>query len=148
MGQVIGFQGAWGLLVMLFIVFPVLYMLPGADNGHMEDVFDTLAMLASNPQLVGMYCLYIFSCGTYNMAGIKVTGALSAVHRVMIEALRTCVLWVFGITVHHFSPLSPFGEALNSFSILEVFGFLLLIKGQAVYKSVWKYKCFQYPEPE
>jgi len=143
--QVIGFQGVWGLLVMLLVVFPLMYMLPGEDNGHLEDTFDTLAMLASNPHLVGMFCLYILSCGTYNVAGIRVTGKLSAVHRVMIEALRTCILWVFGVTVHHYEPLSPFGEALNNFSIVEVLGFLMLIKGQAVYKKLWKYRCFEYP---
>jgi hypothetical protein len=32
--------------------------------------------------------IYLFSCGTFNITGIAVTGALSAVHRMMLDASR------------------------------------------------------------
>lgn len=35
--------------------------------------------------------IYLFSCGTFNITGIAVTGALSAVHRMMLDASRTCL---------------------------------------------------------
>ena len=33
--------------------------------------------------------IYLFSCGTFNITGIAVTGALSAVHRMMLDASRS-----------------------------------------------------------
>eukprot|EP00435_Cladocopium_sp_Y103_P047737 s2372_g14.t1 len=51
--------------------------------------------------LFSLILLYTFSCATYNISGIAVTGALSAVHRVMLEALRTLIVWAFGLWVHY-----------------------------------------------
>merc|ERR1719203_1043944 len=119
---------------MLIVAFPILTMVPGADFGNMlENEWDTMAMLQSNQTLVSLILVYTFSCATYNMAGIAVTGALSAVHRVMLEAMRTSIVWGFGLFVHYgISSEYSFGEALTPYSWLEVLGFFVLIFGQAV----------------
>merc|ERR1719277_780810 len=132
---------------MLMIVFPVLYAIPGNDNGHMEDELDSFAMLRSSVPLLIMILVYTFSCCTYNMSGIAVTGALSAVHRVMLEAFRTSIVWVFGLIVHYyFDPASPFGEAWTPYSWIEVLGFIVLMLGQAVYGEMVKIPGLAYPE--
>merc|ERR1712039_119160 len=132
---------------MLMIVFPVLYAIPGNDNGHLEDELDSFAMLRSSAPLFSMILVYTFSCATYNMAGIAVTGALSAVHRVMLEAFRTSIVWIFGLTVHYcFDPASPFGEAWTPYSWMEVVGFGVLMLGQAVYGEMIRVPGLTYPE--
>lgn len=144
--QIVGFEGIWGGLIMLIVVFPLLLWLPGSDHGHLEDEREAWSMVTSNPALLSTICIYTFSCAVYNMAGIAVTGALSAVHRVMLEAFRTSIVWIFGLSVHYFHDRrSPFGEAWTPWSWLEVCGFMVLMLGQAVYGEMLRLPCFTYP---
>eukprot|EP00932_Pfiesteria_piscicida_P020437 SRR837773.7243.p2 GENE.SRR837773.7243~~SRR837773.7243.p2 ORF type:complete len:434 (+),score=171.34 SRR837773.7243:138-1304(+) len=144
--QIVGFEGVWGGLIMLVIVFPLLLWLPGADHGHLEDEREAWSMVTSNPTLFSVIVVYTFSCATYNISGIAVTGALSAVHRVMLEAFRTSIVWIFGLSVHYFyDSRSKFGEAWTPWSWLEVCGFLVLMLGQAVYGEMLQLPCFTYP---
>lgn len=145
--QIVGFEGIWGGLVMLSVAFPVLAFLPGGDNGSLENEWDTLTMLRSNQTLVSLMLVYTFSCATYNMAGIAVTGALSAVHRVMLEAFRTSIVWGFGLFVHYgLGPEYSFGEAITPYSGLEVLGFVVLMLGQAIYGPLIKLPFLRYAE--
>eukprot|EP00439_Symbiodinium_sp_Y106_P034613 s6177_g4.t1 len=138
--QVVGFEGVWGALAMLVFVFPTLYMLPGQDHGHAEDEVNAYELLRINSMLTALMGLYIFSCATYNISGIAVTGALSAVHRVMIEALRTLIVWAFGLSIHYLvDPKSALGE---------VAGFLLLVIGQVIYGAMVKIPRLYYPPSE
>lgn len=147
--QIVGFEGFWGTLIMLVVAFPLLYYLPGVDRGHLEDEPDAFSMVASDKALLVMIMVYMFSCMTYNMSGIAVTGALSAVHRVMLEAFRTSIVWIFGLAVHYYyDPLSKFGEEWTDWSWLEVCGFIILMLGQAVFGEMIRIPGLKYPEPE
>jgi protein-S-isoprenylcysteine O-methyltransferase Ste14 len=144
--QIIGWEGIWGSLMMLGIVYPVLWILPGQDHGHQEDLPDTFVMLSNNPQLFVCFMVYLFSCATFNATGIAVTGALSAVHRMMLDASRTTVIWGFGLIVHYYyDPSSPFGEQWTVYSPLQMLGFLVLVVGQATYGAVVRWPGFNYP---
>lgn len=145
--QIIGFEGAWGSVMMLVVAFPLFYLLPGQDGGRFEDEQDTLAMIGNSSPLLSALLLFAFSCLTYNMAGISVTGALSAVHRVMLEAFRTCVVWAFGLTVHYcYDSNSKFGEVWTPYSPLEVGGFVCIVLGQAIYGVMIRVPGLTYPE--
>lgn len=72
--QIVGFEGMWGTLLMVLVVYPALYLLPGSDHGSQESLADTFVMVGNNPQLLVVVLLYVFSCGTYNVTGIAVTG--------------------------------------------------------------------------
>jgi drug/metabolite transporter (DMT)-like permease len=144
--EIIGYEGMWGLILMIVIAFPVLWLLKGSDCGHMEDPFDSLAMIYNSPKLLGMVLLYIFSCATYNVTGIAVTGSLSAVHRTMLEASRTSLIWVFGLTVHYYvDDKSLFGETWTPYSWLQLLGFVVLMVGQSVYGEMLKVPWLNYP---
>jgi drug/metabolite transporter (DMT)-like permease len=144
--QIIGWEGIWGSLMMFVIVYPILWLMPGQDHGHQEDLPDTFVMLSNNPQLFVCFMVYLFSCATFNATGIAVTGALSAVHRQMLDASRTTVIWAFGLVVHSYDPTSPFGEQWTVYSPLQLLGFLVLVVGQATYGQVVKWPGFAYPE--
>jgi len=133
--QVVGYEGVWGTILMICIVFPVNYFLPGEDNGSNENAYDTYLMLCNNHRLLCLICLYIFSCSTYNIAGMMVTGSLSAVHRTMLEASRTMVIWALNLFVHYFvDPTAVgFGEAWTPYSYIQLAGFVVVIFGQTVY---------------
>jgi len=144
--QIIGWEGIWGTAMMLLIVYPLLYVLPGSDHGHQEDVIDTFTMVKNNGHLCLLVIVYLISCGSFNASGIAVTGALSATHRMMMDASRTCVIWFFGLYVHYrVDPSSPYGEAWTSWSPLQLVGFLILVGGQAIYGQIFSVKGFTYP---
>lgn len=146
--KIIGYEGVWGLLMMTVIIFPLLWILPGNDGGRQEDPIDALYMIRNSSGLVLVISLYLFSCATYNVTGIAVTGALSAVHRTMLEASRTCIIWVFGLAVHCIDENSPFGEFLTPYSWLQLLGFVVLLFGQAVYGEMVKLPFLTYPPSE
>jgi len=145
--QVVGLEGMWGTLIMIVVVYPLLWVIPGSDVGHQEDPFDTYALLANSPVLLSVVLLFQFSCGTFNATGIAITQSLSGVHRMMLDASRTVLIWAFGLAVHSWSPASPFGEEWTAYSYLQLVGFAVLVSGQAVYGEVLRVPCFTYPPP-
>ncbi|OQS08022.1 Drug/Metabolite Transporter (DMT) Superfamily [Thraustotheca clavata] len=48
---VIGMEGIWGSLLMLLVVLPLAYAIPGGDNGHLEDFFDSFVMMQNSADL-------------------------------------------------------------------------------------------------
>jgi len=146
--QIVGWEGAWGTLIMIVIVYPLLYTIPGDDHGHLEDVYDTFVMVKNSTPLLILVLVYLFSCGTFNASGIAVTGALTAVHRMMLDASRTMVIWAFGLAVGHISPSSPFGEQWTPYSYLQLVGFVILVLGQGIYGEIIKVPGIWYPPPQ
>jgi drug/metabolite transporter (DMT)-like permease len=147
--QIIGFEGFWGTLLMIGVVYPVLYSIPGHDCGHLEDPFDTLTMIGNSRPLICMVCLYLFSCGTFNATGIAVTQVLTGVHRMQLDASRTILIWGFGLFVHYgVDPDSPFGEVWTSYSYLQLVGFAILVSGQATYGGLLRWPGVRYPPEE
>mmetsp|Transcript_13857 Transcript_13857/g.36635 ORF Transcript_13857/g.36635 Transcript_13857/m.36635 type:complete len:417 (+) Transcript_13857:2-1252(+) len=142
--QIVGFEGMWGGMMTLGLL-AVFYCAPGEDHGSFEDSVDTAYLILGNGPLAVCTLVYLFSCSTYNIAGIAVTGALTAVHRVMIEALRTAVVWGVGLAVHSVNPESRLGEAWTDYSLLEVAGFVTIILGQAIYGAMLRVPGLRYP---
>ena len=147
--QIICFEGLWGCLIMVCIAFPVLYVLPGRDRGHMESVRDSVAMVHSSALLAAAVAANLLSCTFVNMAAIAVTGVLSGLHRLMLGALRTLAVWVLGLWWHHgVDSSSPLGEAWTSFIWLEVRSFVVLVLGQTVFGGMLRVPGLQYPVPD
>mmetsp|Transcript_24472 Transcript_24472/g.44985 ORF Transcript_24472/g.44985 Transcript_24472/m.44985 type:complete len:198 (-) Transcript_24472:120-713(-) len=145
--EVVCWEGIWGTLMMVVVVYPLLWIIPGKDHGHLEDFTDTIAMLQNSMPLCGLVALYLFSCGAYNASGMAVTGALSGTHRVMMDASRTSVIWIFGLTVHILDENSALGERWTGYSYLQLFGFIILLSGQAIYGSFLRIPKLYYPPP-
>eukprot|EP00927_Polykrikos_kofoidii_P050463 TRINITY_DN4437_c0_g1_i1.p1 TRINITY_DN4437_c0_g1~~TRINITY_DN4437_c0_g1_i1.p1 ORF type:complete len:431 (-),score=59.28 TRINITY_DN4437_c0_g1_i1:164-1345(-) len=146
---VVGWEGVWGIVMMIVVLFPVLYLLPGDDRGHLEDSFDTVVMLTNSGSLLGVVLTYLFSCATFNATGIAVTHALSGVHRMMLDASRTLVIWAFGLAVTYcYDENSKFGEVWNDYCYIQLVGFFVLVCGQAVYGNVLRVPFCEYPEEE
>lgn len=146
--EIIGYEGFWGIAMMLLVGYPLLWVLPGDDDGHVEDPFDTIVMIQNNGWLLLCFCTYLCSCATLNATGIAVTGALSGTMRMMLDALRTLGIWAFFLLVHLVDPTSPFGEKFTAWSWLQLAGFAVLVVGQAVYGEVLKLSFLSYPKAD
>merc|ERR1740121_648299 len=133
--QIVGFEGVWGGLIMIPLL-AAFFFAPGNDHGRFEDAPDAGAQLVGSGGLFGFMLIYVFSCFASNIAGIQVTGALSSVHRAMLDALRAAFLWGYALEVHGVRPDSELGEAWTEYSPLELAGFVMIVLGHLVYGTV------------
>jgi len=134
---IVGMEGVWGVIAVFAFIFPIVERLPGDDaGGCMESLSNDVAMVHNSPELQKVVMVYLVSVFTYNIAGMMVTYALSAVHRTMLEASRTAVVWVIGLTIHAVYPSSSYGETWNRWSFLQLLGFVLLVLGQGTYAEL------------
>ena len=75
------------LLVMLCVVLPTVYHLPGADGqGVHENAIDAAVMVANSGTLAALVGAYWVSISFFNFASLSVTKHLSAVHRTLVDA--------------------------------------------------------------
>lgn len=135
--QVVGMEGFFGIIFMSAIVLPVLYYIPGDQNHHSyENSLDALVMIKNDAKLLIMSLLYICSISFYNFFGLAVTKSLTAVHRTLIDALRTIVVWLVDLFIHYVFH-EGFGEAWDKrYGIFQVDGFLFLLLGTALYNQL------------
>mmetsp|Transcript_2785 Transcript_2785/g.6407 ORF Transcript_2785/g.6407 Transcript_2785/m.6407 type:complete len:359 (+) Transcript_2785:210-1286(+) len=142
---IVGFEGMWGVIGMA-VLYAILPYIPGNDNGKMEDMGDTVVMIENNTQLVKVIGVYIFSVFTYNIVGMYVTASLSAVHRSMLEASRTAIIWAIDLTINYTTSGNDFGEKwVNPWSFVQLGGFVLLVLGQSIYSQILIVPGFTYP---
>merc|ERR1712032_907366 len=90
--QIVGYEGLWGLIEFFVVCFPLMQALPGSDNGHFEDSYESFEQLAKSPELQLTVLVYIFSCSSLNISSVMVTYSFNAIHRTMLEASRTSVI--------------------------------------------------------
>merc|ERR550537_1681457 len=102
-------------------------------------------MLHHSSNLSLAWFLLFLSCLIYNLSGILITSYLSAVHRVIIEAMRTLVVWFVAVIVYNVDKESGFGEALTPYSGLEALGFAVVFLGQLLYGAIIKVPGLTYP---
>ncbi|XP_073242881.1 solute carrier family 35 member F6-like [Porites lutea] len=135
--QVVGMEGFFGIIFMSAIVLPVLYYIPGDQNHHSyENSLDALLMIKNDTKLLIMSLLYICSISFYNFFGLAVTKSLTAVHRTLIDALRTIVVWLVDLFIYYVFH-EGFGEAWDKrYGIFQVDGFLFLLLGTALYNQL------------
>merc|ERR1740138_1877740 len=134
---------------MVFFVLPLVYILPGSDAGSWENTIDSFTMLYNSGQLLFAWSLLFASCLIYNLSGIMITQYLTAVHRVICEAMRTLFVWVCALFVYYcIDASSGFGEALTPGSKYQALGFGIVFVGQLLYGAVVRVPGLEYPPPE
>ncbi|CAH1263583.1 SLC35F6 [Branchiostoma lanceolatum] len=135
--QVVGMEGTFGVFFMVALVLPVLYFIPGDQpGGRYENSIDALYQIYNSPGLLVFCLLYLFSIAFYNYFGLAVTKSLTAVHRTLIDACRTIMVWLVSLFIHY-AVSKDFGEPWdNTYGILQVDGFFFLMIGTALYNEL------------
>jgi len=67
----------------------------------------------------------VISIAFFNFFGISVTKAMSATHRMVLDSVRTMVIWAFSLLV-----------AWQEFNYFQVLGFTVLLAGTFVYNEI------------
>uniref|UniRef100_A0A7S1I053 EamA domain-containing protein n=2 Tax=Eutreptiella gymnastica TaxID=73025 RepID=A0A7S1I053_9EUGL len=139
-----GYEGVWGSLVCLAVVLPLFQWLPGPDDGHLEDSVDSIYMLQHSNQLLAAQAVNVISVLGYNIFGLIVIQDFTAMHRVIMEASRSLLVWMTDLTIFYVITDGRFGEGWVWTSWIQLAGFIILLLGTCTYN--WLTLSGQVPE--
>jgi len=144
--RVVGFEGLWGTLLMIFVACPIAYVVPGSDysgmkHNSLENTIDSFICLASSKSLIIAVLLFCAAVFLYNCYGMLITDSFSAINRTIFEAVRTAVVWIVSLVIQAIKPGSPYGELWDKYSFLELAGFILLFISSLIYNGIIKLPC-------
>ncbi|KAJ5069341.1 solute carrier family 35 member f6 [Anaeramoeba ignava] len=118
--RTVGSEGVWGILEMVLLALPIVYFIPGSDSGdHYENSLDSVVMMGQNALLLFFVLFYWISIAFYNAFSLSFAKQLSS----------SCSLESWS---------SSFGEKLTLWSLLQAFGFLMVILGTILHNHLWK----------
>ncbi|UMM18605.1 hypothetical protein L5515_014591 [Caenorhabditis briggsae] len=126
----VGLEGLFGMITLSILMVPFYYIhVPKTfstnPEGRLEDVFYAWQEIKEEPTIALALLGTVISIAFFNFAGVSVTKELSATTRMVLDSIRTLVIWVVSI------PL--FGE---QFIAIQLSGFAMLILGTLIYNDV------------
>jgi len=131
----IGMEGLWGSIVCLFVLYPMVYMMPGDDHGSYENPWNTYALLCNSGPLQSLFALYFFSIFAYNALAVLVTFMLNSVWHAILDNFRPITVWGTDLFIFYFLGSLGMGEAWTVWSWLQMLGMFVLLYGTAVYNA-------------
>ncbi|XP_077989961.1 solute carrier family 35 member F6-like [Glandiceps talaboti] len=122
--------GFFGFMFLSLLLIPFYYINAGDlrldSPGHrLEDAIDAFYQMANNHLLILAFLGNMVSIAFFNFAGISVTKEISATTRMVLDSVRTVVIWGISCLLRW-----------ENFLALEVLGFVLLICGQCIYNDI------------
>jgi len=132
--EAVGWEGIWGV-GFLGIALVAMYFVPfGADlcEGHacVENSLHALREMSVSPALVAAVLGNVVSIAFFNFFGVSVTQSMSATHRMVLDSLRTLVIWLFSLYLQW-----------QVFDKIQVIGFSVLLAGTLVYNEIVRVPC-------
>ncbi|XP_063704025.1 solute carrier family 35 member F6 [Culicoides brevitarsis] len=129
--QAVGWEGVFGFCMISCLLVPFYFIhvpAPFSANAHgvLEDLPDALCQIANNPLLIVAITGTILSIATFNFAGISVTKEISATTRMVLDSVRTFVIWMVSLAI-------GWQKEVHG---LEVAGFCSLIFGLFMYNGI------------
>ena len=128
--QAVGWEGTFGFLTLATLLIPFYFIYVGPDFGHnprmvIEDAYDGLYQLSHNPLLATAFCGTVISIAFFNFAGISVTKEMSATTRMVLDSVRTLVIWGVSLAL-----------GWQQFQYLQLIGFASLVTGMCIYNDI------------
>lgn len=119
----------FGFVVLSLLLIPMYFIHVGnfSDNPRqvLEDALDAFCQIGHQPLILLALLGNTVSIAFFNFAGISVTKEISATTRMVLDSLRTLVIWVVSL-----------GLGWEKFHGLQVLGFLVLLVGTALYNGL------------
>lgn len=132
----IGMEGLWGTLLCLFIVYPLVYYLPGDDHGSYEDPFNTYQLFKNSSTIQIAFMIYFFAIFGYNLFAVLVTFVLNSIWHAILDNFRPITVWLSDLMIFYvISKSNGYGEPWTQYSVIQLFGMLVLLYGTAVYNA-------------
>ncbi|KAF1458937.1 Solute carrier family 35 member F6, partial [Spheniscus demersus] len=121
--------GFFGFIILALLLVPMYYIPAGSFSGNprrtLEDALDAFCQIGHRPLIALALLGNISSIAFFNFAGISVTKEISATTRMVLDSLRTLVIWAVSLAV-----------GWETFHGLEILGFGVLLAGAALYNGL------------
>jgi len=147
--MLVGLEGIFGSIILGVLLIPMYFVHIGGYP--IEDAGDAWAQITNSPSelptghaswhlpvgnaLVVAIVGNIASIAFFNVFGIKITTVLSASHRMVLDSLRTCVVWGVALVL-----------GWEEFHALQLVGFIIMVMGTFMYNEVFRVRfLFSYP---
>lgn len=100
---------------------------PFSNNptGSLENALDAVYQITHSWQIATATCGTILSIAFFNFAGISVTKEISATSRMVLDSVRTFVIWIFSLAIKW-----------EEFQALQLGGFVVLLFGMCLYNDI------------
>lgn len=125
----VGCEGLFGFVILSLLLIPMAYIPAGSFSDtayhNIEDAIDAFVQMSNNKLIVVGLVGTVFSIAFFNYAGITVTKEINATTRMVLDSLRTLIIWAVSL-----------GLDWQKFQYLQVIGFFLLILGMAIYNQI------------
>lgn len=127
----VGLEGVFGFIIVSILLVPMYYIrVPSTFSSNpehrLEDIVFAFKEMGEKPVILIAIFFLIASIAVFNFAGVSVTKRLAATTRMVLDSVRTIIIWGFSI------PL--FGD---KFIPLQIFGFIFLIFGMFIYNDIF-----------
>ncbi|KAJ8275356.1 hypothetical protein COCON_G00099810 [Conger conger] len=127
--KAVGTEGLFGFLILSFLLIP-MYFIPVGSLGQnprqvLEDALDAFCQIGHQPLIVLALLGNTVSIAFFNFAGLSVTKEMSATTRMVLDSLRTVLIWAVSLAL-----------GWERFHGLQVLGFLILLSGTALYNGL------------
>jgi len=123
--QVVGWEGIWGFSILSCILV-VFYFIPGQSAGnHFENVPDAFVQIGNSWVILVSVLGNIFSIAFFNYFGISITKYASATTRMVLDSVRTLIIWAYSLAV-----------GWQQFQYFQLIGFFLLLQGTCIYNEM------------
>ncbi|XP_050804846.1 solute carrier family 35 member F6 isoform X2 [Gopherus flavomarginatus] len=127
--RAVGTEGFFGFVILSLLLIPMYYIPVGSFSSGprqvLEDTLDAFCQIGRQPLIALALAGNISSIAFFNFAGISVTKEISATTRMVLDSLRTVVIWAVSLAV-----------GWETFHGLEILGFLILLTGAALYNGL------------
>jgi len=128
--QAVGWEGVFGFLTLSLLLIPMYYIhvpSPFNNNAHgvIEDFPDAIAQIMDNKLLIIAISGTVSSIAFFNFAGISVTKEMSATTRMVLDSVRTLVIWIVSLL-----------WGWQNFHYLQIIGFSSLLFGMSLYNNI------------
>lgn len=127
----VGLEGLFGMVILTILMIPMYFIhVPSTFShnpyGRLEDVFYAFREIEAQPIIaLALFCT-IVSIAFFNFAGVSVTKRLSATTRMVLDSVRTLVIWLLSLPLFH-----------EKFIPMQLLGFAFLIMGMFVYNDLF-----------
>ncbi|KAM9778436.1 solute carrier family 35 member F6 [Syngnathus typhle] len=127
--RAVGTEGFFGFFVLSLLLIPMYFIHVGqfSDTPRhvLEDALDAFCQIGFRPLILLALLGNTVSIAFFNFAGISVTKEISATTRMVLDSLRTLVIWVVSLAL-----------GWEQFHGLQVLGFLVLLLGTGLYNGL------------
>lgn len=128
--QAVGWEGIFGFVGICLVMIPLNFIHaspPFADNsrGTLEATIDAFVQIGNSGRLLMAIVGITVSIAFFNFGGISITKEISATTRMILDSVRTIVIWGFSLAFQW-----------QAFHYLQLIGFAVLLIGMSCYNNI------------